>query len=121
VDANPPCTCSYCEVNYVCPNCLKLREQDGTCRRPEEEKARREQKWKRDMQMLEGILETKLANEVAEFAGQFFDSVDPSGVVVQEVEDIDHRLPSPVPSHIDMQSALSGARELPEPPVTGRG
>jgi hypothetical protein len=71
VNENPPCNCSYCEVNYLCPNCLKLREADGTCRRAEEEKAKKEQKWKKDMEMLEDILERKLANEVAEFAGQF--------------------------------------------------
>ncbi|KAJ9224801.1 hypothetical protein DTO169C6_2721 [Paecilomyces variotii] len=70
--ANPPCTCSYCEVNYLCPNCLKVRERDGTCRRAEEERARKEEKWKKDMEMLEDILERKIANEVAEFAGQFF-------------------------------------------------
>ncbi|KAL4871367.1 hypothetical protein BDV12DRAFT_164175 [Aspergillus spectabilis] len=78
VTAHPPCKCTYCETNYHCPNCAKLRDRDGTCRRAEEEKAQREQKLKRDMQMLERILETKLANEVAEYAGQFFNSVDPS-------------------------------------------
>ncbi|KKA25143.1 hypothetical protein T310_0848 [Rasamsonia emersonii CBS 393.64] len=31
----------------------------------------KEEKWKKDMEMLEDILERKLANEVAEFAGQF--------------------------------------------------
>ncbi|OJJ35650.1 hypothetical protein ASPWEDRAFT_110754 [Aspergillus wentii DTO 134E9] len=90
INDNPPCNCSYCSVNYLCPNCLKLREQDGTCRRQEEERARREQKWKRDMQALEGILEVKLANEVAEYAGQFFDTIEQPGGVVEEVEDIDH-------------------------------
>ena len=35
------------------------------------------------MQVLEGILELKVANEVAEFAGQFFDLIEPdSGDVV---------------------------------------
>ncbi|OOQ84673.1 hypothetical protein PEBR_29491 [Penicillium brasilianum] len=76
VQAHPPCKCSYCEENYLCPNCMKVRARDGTCRRREEEKARRERKWKKDMQVLEGILELKVANEVAEFAGQFFDLVD---------------------------------------------
>lgn len=71
IKKNPPCTCSYCEVNYLCPNCQKLREEDGTCRRAEEERAKKEEKWKKDMEMLEDILERKLANEVAEFAGQF--------------------------------------------------
>lgn len=55
---------------------MKVRARDGTCRRREEEKARRERKWKKDMQVLEGILELKVANEVAEFAGQFFDFVE---------------------------------------------
>lgn len=76
VATNPPCKCSYCEENYLCPNCMKVRAHDGTCRRREEEKARRERKWKKDMQVLEGILELKVANEVAEFAGQFFDFVE---------------------------------------------
>ncbi|KAL4956406.1 hypothetical protein BDW69DRAFT_158641 [Aspergillus filifer] len=76
VTANPPCKCSYCETNYHCPNCAKLRDRDGTCRRAEEQKAQREQKLQRDMATLERMLETKLANEVAEFAGQFFGSVD---------------------------------------------
>ncbi|EED16550.1 conserved hypothetical protein [Talaromyces stipitatus ATCC 10500] len=75
VNNNPPCSCSYCEVNYLCPNCLKIREEDGTCRRVEEEKARKEEKWKRDMEMLEDILERKIANEVAEFAGEFLDLI----------------------------------------------
>ncbi|KAL2004887.1 hypothetical protein VTN00DRAFT_3160 [Thermoascus crustaceus] len=73
VNSNPPCNCSYCEVNYLCPNCLKLRERDGTCRRAEEVRVNKEEKWKKDMEALEDILERKLANEVAEFAGQFFD------------------------------------------------
>jgi hypothetical protein len=76
VAANPPCKCSYCEENYLCPNCMKARARDGTCRRREEEKARRERKWKKDMQVLEGILELKVANEMAEFAGQFFEFVE---------------------------------------------
>ena len=76
VQANPPCKCSYCEENYLCPNCMKDRTTDGTCRRREEEKARRERKWKKDMQVLEGILELKVANEVAEYAGHFFDLVE---------------------------------------------
>ncbi|KAL4918921.1 hypothetical protein BDW62DRAFT_180102 [Aspergillus aurantiobrunneus] len=77
VTANPPCKCSYCEMNYLCPNCARLRDRDGTCRRAEEEKALREEKLQRDMEALERILETKLANEVAEFAGQFFETLDP--------------------------------------------
>jgi hypothetical protein len=71
VEKNTPCTCSHCEINYLCPNCLKLREADGTCRRVEEEKAKKEEKWKRDMEMLEDILDKKLANDVAEYAGEF--------------------------------------------------
>jgi hypothetical protein len=55
---------------------MKARARDGTCRRREEEKARRERKWKKDMQVLEGILELKVANEMAEFAGQFFEFVE---------------------------------------------
>lgn len=89
VQANPPCKCSYCEENYLCPNCMKVRARDGTCRRREEEKARRERKWKKDMQVLEGILELKVANELAEFAGDFFclveydsESTVPTGVLI---------------------------------------
>lgn len=75
---------------------MKDRARDGTCRRREEEKARRERKWKKDMRVLEGILELKVANEVAEFAGQFFDLVEhnsddsvPTGVLIDihEAED----------------------------------
>ncbi|KAF9893587.1 hypothetical protein FE257_010899 [Aspergillus nanangensis] len=72
-----------------CTSCsVYLRERDGTCRRPEEEKARREQKWKEDMQMLQGLLDLKIANEIIEYAGQFFDLVDPSDSTVEEFEDI---------------------------------
>jgi hypothetical protein len=39
------------------------------------------------MLMLEGILETKIANEVAEFAGQFFNSVEEAGISAEQVED----------------------------------
>ena len=91
---NPPCNCSYCEANYLCPNCSKIYERNGTCRRLVEERARRERKWKKDMQLLEGILEMKLANEVAEFAGQFFDALEEQeqgqqpGGSVEQVEDV---------------------------------
>jgi hypothetical protein len=68
---------------------MKLRERDGTCRRTAEEKARREQKWKQDMQALEAILEFKLADEVVEFAGQFFNLIEAmSDVDVHEMEDV---------------------------------
>lgn len=76
ISSHPPCTCSYCEVNYLCPNCLRLREKDGTCRRVEEERAKKEEKWKKDMEMLEGILELKFSNEVLGFAGQFMETVN---------------------------------------------
>lgn len=76
ISMNPPCHCSYCEINYRCPNCRKLRENDGTCRRiEEEEKARRERQWKKDKEVLEKILEKKMADEMAGFAHQFFDSL----------------------------------------------
>ncbi|PLB45448.1 hypothetical protein P170DRAFT_439211 [Aspergillus steynii IBT 23096] len=88
IEASPPCNCTFCEVNYLCPNCLRIRERDGTCRRVDEERERRERQWKKDMQMLEGIVETKIANEVAEFAGQFFDAVEQPGIQVEEVEDV---------------------------------
>ena len=109
VQANPPCKCSYCEENYLCPNCMKVRARDGTCRRREEEKARRERKWKKDMQALEGILELKVANELAEFAGQFFDLIDqdqgsqrtvPTGLLIDinETEEPAPSNPQPLPS-----------------------
>ena len=42
------------------------------------------------MRALEGILEDKLANEIAEFAGHFFDAIEQEqpGVSVEQVEDI---------------------------------
>jgi hypothetical protein len=67
-----------------------VREEDGTCRRVEEEKARKEERWKKDMEMLEDILDRKLANEVAEFAGQFMD-------LIQEDND------GAGPSHLQLQ------------------
>lgn len=92
VQANPPCKCSYCEENYLCPNCMKVRARDGTCRRRQEEKARRERKWKKDMQVLEGILELKVANEIAENAGEFltmaegvFQSETPADFIEEEL------------------------------------
>ena len=100
VQANPPCKCSYCEENYLCPNCMKVRAHEGACRRREAEKARRERKWKKDMQVLEGILEMKVANEVAEFTGQFFDMIehgpsDPgAGDDSTDLEDTEIVLPS---------------------------
>lgn len=39
----------------------------------------KEEKWKRDMEMLESILDRNLANEVAGFAGQFFGNVADAG------------------------------------------
>ncbi|KAK2767580.1 hypothetical protein FQN54_003738 [Arachnomyces sp. PD_36] len=76
---NPPCQCSYCDNNYLCPNCLHLKQRDGTCRRFEEERMMKEEKWKRDMEMLESILDRNLANEVAGFAGQFFGNLAVTG------------------------------------------
>ncbi|PGH01948.1 hypothetical protein AJ79_07779 [Helicocarpus griseus UAMH5409] len=72
VSESPPCTCTYCTDNYQCPNCYPAKELDGTCRRIEEERIKREEKQKRDMQMIEIAMERNLANEVALFAGQFF-------------------------------------------------
>jgi len=89
VRAHPPCTCSYCEGNYLCPNCYRIKERDGTCRRIEEERVKREEKQKRDLEMFEVALERNLANEVAGFAGQFF------GRLVNEGEGLpDHELRS---------------------------
>lgn len=62
------------------------RPRDSLCRRRHEEKAQRDRKWKKEMQALEAILELKVANELAEFAGEFFDLVErrsiPSGTTV---------------------------------------
>lgn len=74
-----------------------MYERDGTCRRVAEEKARWEQKWKKDMLALEGILENKVANEIADIAGQFFSTLEQPETAsedgdgdgdVEEVEDI---------------------------------
>ncbi|OJD13389.1 hypothetical protein ACJ73_09207 [Blastomyces percursus] len=72
INQSPPCTCSYCHLNYLCPNCYHAKELDGTCRRIEEERLQREEKQKRDLEMIEIAMERNLANEVASFAGQFF-------------------------------------------------
>ncbi|EEH20529.2 hypothetical protein PABG_02760 [Paracoccidioides brasiliensis Pb03] len=72
IQENPPCSCSYCNLNYMCPNCYLAKELDGTCRRIEEERIQREEKQKRDLEMIEIAMERNLANEVALFAGQFF-------------------------------------------------
>ncbi|OAX85114.1 hypothetical protein ACJ72_00486 [Emergomyces africanus] len=72
IHRNPPCTCSYCHLNYLCPNCYHAKELDGTCRRIEEERIQREEKQKRDLEMIEIAMERNLANEVALYAGQFF-------------------------------------------------
>ncbi|PCH08134.1 Hypothetical protein PENO1_008040 [Penicillium occitanis (nom. inval.)] len=66
---------SAAPVYYASAQIARSTEEDGTCRRVEEEKARKEEKWKRDMEMLEDILERKIANEVAEFAGEFLDLI----------------------------------------------
>ncbi|KAJ5514558.1 hypothetical protein N7463_004110 [Penicillium fimorum] len=63
------------------------RPRDSLCRRRHEERAQRDRKWKKEMQLLETILELKVANELAEFAGEFFDLVErrnslPSGTLV---------------------------------------
>jgi hypothetical protein len=75
IQTNPPCTCSYCQNNYLCPNCLRDKVRDGTCRRADEEKAKREERRKQDMDRFALALERNLANEVAGFAGQFFGSL----------------------------------------------
>ncbi|PGH17853.1 hypothetical protein AJ80_04676 [Polytolypa hystricis UAMH7299] len=75
IRANPPCKCSYCELNYLCPNCYPIKEREGLCRRVAEERAKLEEQQRRDLEMLEVTLERNLANEVAAFAGQFFGSL----------------------------------------------
>lgn len=96
---------------------MKIRARDGTCRRREEEKARRERKWKKDMLVLEGILELKMANEVAEFAGQFFECIElgsecaiPTGVLIDmnEAEGIAPSISGDLPVDLatDFQSPL---------------
>jgi hypothetical protein len=91
---------------------MKVRARDGTCRRREEEKARRERKWKKDMQVLEGILELKVANEVAEFAGQFFDLVDldTGGAIATSclLDDTESEAPQPAESSMPLSSMTAG-------------
>ena len=80
IEANPRCHCSYCKVNYLCPNCRKIRENDGTCRRAEEElKAQLRLKWKKDKEALEKLLERKMADEMLGYANQFFISLHGEG------------------------------------------
>ncbi|OJK02985.1 hypothetical protein ASPACDRAFT_76070 [Aspergillus aculeatus ATCC 16872] len=113
VKANPPCKCSFCEVNYICPNCVKVREREGTCRRSAEEKARREQKWKEDMRMLEGILEAKLANATAEYAGQFFGFLEGGEVSSSAAAEVESDVPHPEPSSTSFDpSDLHGLHEV---------
>ncbi|KAF4761345.1 hypothetical protein HAV15_006252 [Penicillium sp. str.  len=76
-------------VPAICENAkaARYRPRDSLCRRRHEEKAQRDRKWKKEMQALEAILELKVANELAEFAGEFFDLVErrsslPSGATV---------------------------------------
>ena len=101
---NPPCKCSYCEVNYLCPNCLRLRERDGTCRRAEEERAKREEKHKKDMEKMEDIIGRKLANEVAEYAGQFLGRVIRAGDRSNAYNELEHE--APYQSTSDMEATL---------------
>lgn len=42
------------------------------------------------MELLEAILEVKFANEVVEFAGQFFNCVEGRGEPIEETEDGEH-------------------------------
>jgi hypothetical protein len=89
-------------MNYLCPNCAKLRDRDGTCRRAVEERALHEEKMNRDLQMLQRMLETKFANEVAEFAGQFFDTVEqssPNATHLEEAAELEPEPQSQTPQH----------------------
>ena len=56
----------------------------------QEEKARRERRWKRDMEELESILKLKMANEVVGYAGQFFNFVENQGEPIGDMEDDEH-------------------------------
>jgi hypothetical protein len=76
VDAHPPCKCLYCAENYMCPNCVTDESRDNLCHRRREE-AHRDRKWRNDLLALEAILQLKLADEAAEYAGEFFDLVEP--------------------------------------------
>ncbi|KAJ5579673.1 uncharacterized protein N7459_005658 [Penicillium hispanicum] len=120
VQANPPCKCTYCEENYLCPNCMKVRATDGKCRRREEEKARRERKWKKDMQVLEGILELKVANEVAEFAGQFFNLIEEvsDGTIPPDVPIDMNELGEPR-THVNQSVPLASGADLGVPLLFG--
>ena len=76
IQANPPCKCSYCDINYFCPNCHEEKVRDGSCRHAEEERKRQEDARKQDLERFTSALERNLANEVAAFAGQFFNSLE---------------------------------------------
>ncbi|KAK2741241.1 hypothetical protein FQN57_005703 [Myotisia sp. PD_48] len=84
---NPPCECSYCDLNYLCPNCYPLKEKDGTCRRLEEEREEREEQQRRDLEMFEVALERNLANQIAGFAGQFFNALEGEGSIYSNTTD----------------------------------
>lgn len=75
VQANQQCDCSFCSENFLCPNCLQEKVRDGTCRRIEEERAKREETYRQEKDKFSLMLERNLANEVASFAGQFFGSL----------------------------------------------
>ncbi|KAJ5550795.1 hypothetical protein N7535_001265 [Penicillium sp. DV-2018c] len=74
IDAHPPCKCSYCAENYMCPNCV-ADERDSLCHRRLEE-ARRDRQWRDDLLAREAKMELKLSDEAAGYAGEFFDLVE---------------------------------------------
>jgi hydrogenase maturation factor HypF (carbamoyltransferase family) len=63
-----------------------------------EERALHEEKMNRDLQMLQRMLETKFANEVAEFAGQFFDTVE-NATHLEEAAELEPEPQSQTPQH----------------------
>ncbi|KAJ5130253.1 uncharacterized protein N7515_006292 [Penicillium bovifimosum] len=75
IDAHPPCKCSYCSEHYMCPNCV-ADKRDTMCHRRQEE-ALRDRQWREQLQAIEASLLLKLADEAAEYVGEFFDRIEP--------------------------------------------
>lgn len=86
VNSHPNCNCTYCEDNYLCPNCYPLKVQDGTCRRASEDKVKGKeqqptaldsqfQPQSGDPAIFERAIERNFMNDIAMYAGQFFTQV----------------------------------------------
>ncbi|PVI05080.1 hypothetical protein DM02DRAFT_503908, partial [Periconia macrospinosa] len=70
--SNPPCTCTYCTVNFHCPTCARKKEVKAKCRFEAEMKAKKEAEMRAREKMEKEKEIRERADEIAGQVNEFF-------------------------------------------------